>query len=93
LRSEDIDSPRLKRQSVHQTIEDLRWIGLDWDDSGLQQSQDPILQSARLPRLLEVLEELVQADRLYVCRCSRKDVAAAASAPHDTALPALEGDI
>ncbi len=93
LRIEDIDSPRVKPESVHQTIEDLSWLGLDWDQSDLQTDEEPILQSGRMPRFLEVLEELIQAERLYVCKCSRKDVAEAASAPHDTALPALEGDV
>ena len=93
LRVEDIDSPRVKPEAVHQTIEDLRWLGLNWDQSDLQKDAEPILQSDRMPRFLAMLEELVQAGRLYVCRCSLKDVAEAASAPHDTGLPALEGDI
>src|SRR2546421_11990409 len=32
LRMEDIDSPRVKRGAADQAIEDLHWLGLDWDE-------------------------------------------------------------
>ncbi|MEM7478267.1 MAG: tRNA glutamyl-Q(34) synthetase GluQRS [Planctomycetota bacterium] len=94
LRIEDIDSPRVKPEAVGQTIEDLKWLGLDWDVSELDEELGkPLLQSSRIEQYLEVLEQLQFDKRVFRCGCSRKDVAEAASAPHDTSMPALEGDI
>src|SRR6185369_13305605 len=42
LRIEDIDSPRVKTGAAEQACEDLRWLGLDWDE-------EPIVQTKRLP--------------------------------------------
>lgn len=92
LRIEDIDSPRVKAWAVEQTIEDLRWLGLDWDNSELG-LPDPLMQTPRLERYRQVFEELVEFGQIYPCSCSRKDVLEAASAPHDVDLPALEGEV
>src|SRR5437899_11179178 len=43
LRIEDIDSPRVKAGAAEQALEDLRWLGLDWDG-------DVTIQSTRLAR-------------------------------------------
>ncbi|MEM8736235.1 MAG: glutamate--tRNA ligase family protein, partial [Planctomycetota bacterium] len=97
LRIEDTDSPRIKDWAYQQTIDDLRWLGLDWDDwtdhSNSEASTSPLRQTERLERYQEVFEQLVDAGLIYICECTRKDVAEAASAPHDTSWPALEGDI
>ncbi len=42
LRIEDIDSPRIKPGAADQALDDLRWLGLDWDG-------EPIIQTNRLP--------------------------------------------
>ncbi|MEO8269414.1 MAG: glutamate--tRNA ligase family protein, partial [Aureliella sp.] len=41
LRIEDIDSPRVKPSALQSTIDDLRWLGLDWD-AGPEASMDRI---------------------------------------------------
>src|SRR3954468_3005366 len=40
LRIEDLDGPRVKQGAAHQAIDDLVWLGLDWDEG-------PIFQSPR----------------------------------------------
>src|SRR5687767_13393463 len=75
LRVEDLDGPRVKQAADRQAIEDLRWLGLDWDEG-------PIYQSPRAPLYREAAERLVGAGAAYPCVCSRKEVQAAASAPH-----------
>ena len=83
LRIEDIDSPRIKPGAAQQAIDDLRWLGLDWEegpDAGGPQA--PYVQTQRLPLYLLALAELQRAERVYPCTCTRSDVAAAASAPH-----------
>ena len=76
LRIEDIDSPRIKAGAADEALIDLRWLGLDWDG-------EPVVQSARLPLYESALEELKQQGLVYPCTCTRSDIAAAASAPHE----------
>jgi glutamyl-tRNA synthetase len=83
LRMEDIDSPRVKRGAAEQAIEDLRWLGLDWDEGpDVGGPQQPYVQTERLEFYREALEKLKAAERVYPCTCTRSDVEAAASAPH-----------
>ena len=85
LRIEDIDSPRVKAGASQQAIDDLRWLGLDWDD-------EAIVQSSRLHLYEEAHARLQAADRVYPCSCTRSDVERAASAPHqEDAHPAYPG--
>jgi glutamyl-tRNA synthetase len=83
LRIEDIDSPRVKAGAAQQAIDDLRWLGLDWDAGpDLGGPHAPYVQTERRHLYAEALERLKQAERVYPCTCSRTDIAAAASAPH-----------
>jgi glutamyl-tRNA synthetase len=75
LRIEDIDSPRVKAGAAAQACDDLRWLGLDWDEG-------PVVQTERLPLYESALRRLRAEDRVYPCTCSRADVERAASAPH-----------
>lgn len=75
LRIEDIDSPRIKPGAVEQALDDLRWLGLDWGD-------EVVTQTERLPLYESALEELKRRELVYPCTCTRGDIAAAASAPH-----------
>jgi len=83
LRMEDIDSPRVKRGAAEQAIEDLRWLGLDWDEGpDIGGPHAPYVQTHRLELYRAALEQLKAAERVYPCTCTRSDVQAAASAPH-----------
>ena len=85
LRIEDIDSPRVKTGARQQAIDDLLWLGLDWDEGpDVGGPQAPYVQSERIPLYLEALGRLQAAELVYPCTCSRSDVAEAASAPHAT---------
>jgi glutamyl-tRNA synthetase len=75
LRIEDIDSPRVKPGAAEQALDDLRWLGLDWDDG-------PVVQTERLPLYDAALARLRASERVYPCTCTRADVERAASAPH-----------
>jgi glutamyl-tRNA synthetase len=72
---EDLDGPRVKAGADRQAIEDLRWLGIDWDSG-------PIYQSARFHIYAAAIETLVASGRAYPCICSRREVEVAASAPH-----------
>jgi glutamyl-tRNA synthetase len=82
LRIEDIDSPRVKPGATEEAGADLRWLGLDWDEG-------PIIQTQRLALYQQALEHLKKDERVYPCTCSRTDVERAASAPH----PEHEGPV
>jgi glutamyl-tRNA synthetase len=71
---EDLDRPRVVPGTAGRILDDLRWMGLDWDD-------EPIAQSDRLGLYDAAFETLRTAGRIYPCFCSRRDIAAAASAP------------
>jgi glutamyl-tRNA synthetase len=75
LRIEDIDSPRVKPGASELLCEDLRWLGLDWDEG-------PFVQTERLSLYEEALDRLQARELVYPCTCSRSDVERAASAPH-----------
>ncbi len=95
LRIEDIDSPRVKPWAAAQALDDLRWLGLDWD-AGPQLApgespgeredasgiRGPFVQTERMENYRRALEELIARDLVYPCTCTRSDIEAAASAPH-----------
>lgn len=75
LRMEDIDVWRNKPDAAAQALDDLRWLGLDWDG-------ETVVQSTQLPAHEAALAELQRQELVYPCTCSRTDIATAASAPH-----------
>lgn len=81
MRMEDLDTPRVRKGSATQLIDDLRWLGIDWDE-GPQGPLAPYRQSERVYLYHEALRLLDQNHFIYPCFCSRKDIAMAASAPH-----------
>lgn len=83
LRMEDIDSPRVRAGAAQEAIDDLRWLGLDWDEGpDIGGPAAPYVQTERTSLYFDSLEKLKRADRIYPCTCTRTDVASAASAPH-----------
>ena len=83
LRLEDLDRPRVRPGAAAAILDDLRWLGLDWDEGpDLGGPYAPYIQSERLPFYEQHLWRLEQAGLLYPCYCSRADIARAASAPH-----------
>lgn len=84
LRIEDIDPARCRREYEAAILEDLAWLGLDWDGAVRRQSEHLADYRAALDRLRGM-------GLLYPCFCSRKDIAAAASAPHGPEGPVYPG--
>ncbi|HEY4164013.1 MAG TPA: tRNA glutamyl-Q(34) synthetase GluQRS [Dongiaceae bacterium] len=75
LRIEDIDRSRCRPEFEAAIAEDLAWLGLDWERPVRRQSE-------HFEEYGSVLSRLEEIGVLYPCFCSRKDIAAAASAPH-----------
>lgn len=83
LRIEDVDSPRVKPWAVDQAIEDLRWLGLAWQEGpDVGGPQGSYIQSERMSVYHEALARLIAEERVFPCTCTRKDIQRAGSAPH-----------
>lgn len=67
LRIEDIDRGRSRSEYVTGILEDLRWLGLDWDG-------EVIFQSERLDSYAQAADRLKAMGLLYPCFCSRSDM-------------------
>jgi len=83
LRIDDLDGPRCRPEFTRAAMEDLRWLGLDWDEGPDCGGEfGPYLQSEREAVYQARLLELLRAGAVYPCFCSRKDVQVA-GAPHE----------
>jgi glutamyl-tRNA synthetase len=75
LRIEDIDASRVRPGAAETAIDDLRWLGLDWDAG-------PYVQSERMEVYSAAMERLKRNELVYPCTCTRAEIARSASAPH-----------
>ncbi len=75
MRMEDLDGPRLKRDADQKAIEDLTWLGMDWDGPVEWQSSDVVPYQ-------QALADLQRTGVAYPCTCTRSDIKRAQSAPH-----------
>lgn len=65
LRIEDTDRERSTEASVQAILDGMQWLGLEWDEG-------PIYQTQRFDRYAEVIEEMLADGRAYHCYCSRE---------------------
>ena len=101
MRMDDLDQERSKPQYAEAAFENLRWLGIRWQEgpgssgqtsdnsetSDTSESVDgaygPYFQSQRQMIYRDAFCKLQQLGVLYACRCSRRELAMAASAPHE----------
>ena len=84
LRIEDLDQTRARPEFVDGIYEDLRWLGIGWDEPVLVQSQRTAAYEAELKRL--------RGNGLaYACFCTRADIAQSLTAPHGDAATSYPG--
>jgi glutamyl-tRNA synthetase len=82
MRMEDLDRPRVVSGAAERILADTAWLGLDWDEGPDRGGPHvPYEQGKRGDRYRQAFDALQDAGRVYPCFCSRKDIAAAASAP------------
>ncbi|GHO84647.1 glutamyl-Q tRNA(Asp) synthetase [Dictyobacter formicarum] len=79
LRIEDLDQPRMKPHATKQMIQDLQWLGLDWDEGPEGGPYAPYIQSERLEIYQNYLQQLQAAGLVYPCYCSRAEIQQAAA--------------
>jgi glutamyl-tRNA synthetase len=83
MRVEDLDPGRVRPGLMEAQLEDLRWLGLDWDEGpDVGGAFGPYLQTERTALYDAAIRRLAEQGRLFACACTRRDLAASASAPH-----------
>ncbi len=83
LRNEDLDPQRSKPEFVRAFVEDLRWLGIDWQEGpDIGGPFAPYDQSLRRELHRATLRTLIGGGRVFACTCSRKDIQVASAAPH-----------
>jgi glutamyl-tRNA synthetase len=76
LRNEDLDPQRSRREFVDAMLEDIAWLGIEWEPPMLSQSE-------RLGEYREAFDRLLAAGHVYPCTCSRRELAQMMQAPHE----------
>ncbi|MBQ9356529.1 MAG: tRNA glutamyl-Q(34) synthetase GluQRS [Prevotella sp.] len=76
LRIEDIDPGRCREEYARQAMDDLQWLGLEWDG-------EPVYQSRRGDIYREYYDKLAAKGLVYPCYCTRADLLAT-QAPHES---------
>jgi len=84
LRIEDLDQTRCKAEFVDGIYEDLSWLGIEWDEPVLVQSQRTVEYGA-------ALQELRELGLAYACFCTRAEIAQSLTAPHGDAATSYPG--
>jgi glutamyl-tRNA synthetase len=85
---EDLDAERSRSVYADAAIEDLHWLGLQWHEGpDIGGSCAPYAQRQRHTLYRAAWQRLLDGGFVYPCRCSRKDLVAALSAPHEGADP------
>ena len=85
LRIEDLDPQRSKPEHALMIEDDLRWLGLEWDEGGLDGvgPNGPYVQSLRHHLYEDALQKLKATGLCYPCTCTRADILAT-QAPHES---------
>lgn len=82
LRNEDLDRQRTRPEFYRAMIEDLSWLGIYWQEGpDIGGPFEPYSQSERRGQYFLAWRSLLAGGFIYLCRCSRKDLALAVSAP------------
>lgn len=69
LRIEDTDVARSSQENIQQIIDDLQWLGLNWDE-------EIVFQSQRIPIYQQLAQRLVETGQAYYCFCTPQELEA-----------------
>jgi glutamyl/glutaminyl-tRNA synthetase len=84
LRDEDLDPQRSRPEFAAAMVEDLRWLGVEWQEGpDVGGRFAPYRQSQRSDFYLAAWKRLLEGGYLFACSCSRRDLTEAAQAPHE----------
>ena len=75
LRMEDTDVSRVTEEASRGVIEDLRWLGLEWDEGpDVGGPHGPYRQSERIDRYREMTDRLLDTGQAYPCWCTAEEL-------------------
>ena len=84
LRNDDLDMQRSRPEFYRAMLEDLAWFGIRWHEGpDIGGPFAPYSESERREYYLAAWRKLLDGGFIYPCKCSRKDLAQAVSAPQD----------
>ena len=84
FRNEDLDTQRSRADYAAAMLDDLRWLGIEWQEGpDVGGPFAPYRQSERYALYRAAWERLRAGGWIYPCTCSRRELAAALSAPHE----------
>jgi glutamyl-tRNA synthetase len=96
MRVDDLDPERSRREYADAALEDLHWLGVRWaegpDKPGAGGPYGPYAQSKRHALYLNAFRTLKKNGYLYPCKCTRKELALAAIAPHENARASADDE-
>ncbi len=93
FRNEDLDPQRSRPEFEQAMFEDLRWLGIRWQEGpDVGGPFAPYAQSQRCDLYLAAWKQLLQSGAIYPCKCSRKDLERSAQAPHEGRAARREDD-
>ena len=73
LRIEDTDRARFVPGSLEEMMEDLRWMGMQWDEGPeVGGAYGPYFQSERLEHYTRYAKQLVDEGKAYYCHCTKE---------------------
>lgn len=85
MRMDDLDVERSKPEYAEAALEDLRWLGIRWQEGPDKGGPfAPYVQSKRTNIYLRAWRLLLKRGFLFPCKCSRKDLENALGAPHES---------
>jgi glutamyl-tRNA synthetase len=94
MRMEDLDPDRSRSEYSEAALEDLRWLGIGWQEGpDVGGPYAPYAQSDRRAIYLAAWRKLLEGGFLFPCRCSRKDLEASLSAPHENLQQRSGGNV
>ena len=67
LRIEDTDRERSTEENVQAILDGMEWLGLDWDEG-------PIFQTERFDRYREVIDQWLEEGKAYHCYCTKEEL-------------------
>jgi glutamyl-queuosine tRNA(Asp) synthetase len=83
LRNDDLDRDRVRTEFITGFIEDLKWLGVEWDEGPDRGgAHRPYSQSERMSHYAAALSRLRDLGWVYPCTCSRREILASVAAPH-----------
>jgi glutamyl/glutaminyl-tRNA synthetase len=97
MRMEDLDAERSRAMYAEAAIEDLRWLGIRWQEGPDKNGDNtggpyaPYVQSKRRAVYVAAWRKLLKGGCLFACRCTRKDLETALGAPHERAQDGADG--